>query len=255
MNGQNTQERDWQRLKEQYLKQVEDVLSNCSQANIEEILAGVRSHLDRRYSELPPEQRTWENFQKIITEMGPPSDYVELAGEKQEPARKGISIGFIVSLAILLVALTAGLILLPLLLPKSSVPTLSDKIKSAVTPEQPSNDKKISAAIESAKAWLQLVDGGDYSQSWTQAAGYLKKFVNEGQWKTSLGPVRKPLGKVLSRKVINSTYATSLPGAPDGQYVVIQFETSFENKHNAIETVTPMMESDGQWHVSGYYIK
>jgi hypothetical protein len=46
-----------------------------------------------------------------------------------------------------------------------------------------------------------------------------------------------------------------LPGAPDGQYVVIQFETSFENKHNAVETVTPMLEPNGQWRVSGYYIR
>lgn len=67
--------------------------------------------------------------------------------------------------------------------------------------------------------------------------------------------MRKPLGEVLSRKVINRTYTTSLPGAPDEQYVVIQFETSFENKHNAVETVTPMMEPNGQWRVSGYYIK
>ena len=33
-----------------------------------------------------------------------------------------------------------------------------------------------------------------------------------------------------------------MPGAPDGQYVVIQFETSFQNKKSAIKTVTPMFE-------------
>jgi hypothetical protein len=47
----------------------------------------------------------------------------------------------------------------------------------------------------------------------------------------------------------------SLPGAPDGEYVVIQFATSFENKKSAIETVTPMLDSDGEWRVSGYFIK
>jgi hypothetical protein len=46
-----------------------------------------------------------------------------------------------------------------------------------------------------------------------------------------------------------------LPGAPDGEYVVIQFETSFENKKSAIETVTPMIEINGGWRVSGYFIK
>jgi hypothetical protein len=50
-------------------------------------------------------------------------------------------------------------------------------------------------------------------------------------------------------------YKTSLPGAPDGEYVVIQFGTSFENKKTAIETVTPMLDKDGKWRVSGYYIK
>lgn len=48
---------------------------------------------------------------------------------------------------------------------------------------------------------------------------------------------------------------TSLPGAPDGEYVVIQFETSFEKKKSSLETVTPMKEKDGAWRVSGYYIK
>jgi hypothetical protein len=45
-----------------------------------------------------------------------------------------------------------------------------------------------------------------------------------------------------------------LPGAPDGEYVVIQFESSFEKKKSAVETVTPMLEKDGKWRVSGYYI-
>jgi Protein of unknown function (DUF4019) len=67
--------------------------------------------------------------------------------------------------------------------------------------------------------------------------------------------VRSPLGKVISRKLKLKQYATSLPGAPDGKYVVIQFETSFEKKKSSVETITPMKEKDGTWRVSGYYIK
>jgi hypothetical protein len=47
-----------------------------------------------------------------------------------------------------------------------------------------------------------------------------------------LKAVRKPLGKVISREVKSKSHHTSLPGAPDGEYVVIQFDTSFENKLN-----------------------
>jgi hypothetical protein len=64
-----------------------------------------------------------------------------------------------------------------------------------------------------------------------------------------------PLGKMISRKLKTSVYKTMLPGAPDGQYVIIQFETSSQNKESAIETVTPMFDKDARWRVSGYFIK
>jgi len=54
--------------------------------------------------------------------------------------------------------------------------------------------------------------------------------------------------------VKSSEYRTTLPGAPDGEYVVIQFDSSFEHKESALETVTPVLE-EGKWKVSGYYIK
>jgi hypothetical protein len=63
------------------------------------------------------------------------------------------------------------------------------------------------------------------------------------------------LGKLLSRKLKSATYKTTMPGAPDGEYVVIQYDSSFEHKQAAVETVTPMLDKDGKWRVSGYYIK
>ena len=79
--------------------------------------------------------------------------------------------------------------------------------------------------------------------------------VGKEQFRQSVEPVRKPLGKVTSRKVKSKTYTRQVPGAPDGEYVVIQFETVFENKKAAIETVTPMLDKDGKWRVSGYYVR
>jgi hypothetical protein len=105
------------------------------------------------------------------------------------------------------------------------------------------------------KQWLALIDAGHYVQSWEAAAGYFKNAVPEHQWEQTLKAVRYPLGKRLSREVKSARYTTSLPGAPDGEYMVIQFLTSFENKKSAIETVTPMVESDRGWRVSGYFIK
>lgn len=118
-----------------------------------------------------------------------------------------------------------------------------------------SNSEKEDAAVLAAQHWLSMVDGEEYAGSWEEAAGYFKRNVGRDQWRLSLRGVRKPLGKVISREVKSKTYMTSLPGVPDGEYVVIQFETSFEHKKFAIETVTPMMDMDGKWRVSGYYIR
>ncbi len=110
------------------------------------------------------------------------------------------------------------------------------------------------AAEQAARAWLSQVDAGQYESSWSHTASLFKRQVTVDQWKNALAGVRQPLGAVQSRQLDSATYAKSLPGAPDGDYVVLQFKTVFEHKAAAVETVTPMLD-DGAWRVSGYYIR
>ena len=110
-------------------------------------------------------------------------------------------------------------------------------------------------AEKSAENWLALVDSGNYAESWQQASSLFRSQVSQSTWESKVGPVRQPLGEVLSRKLKNASYTTSLPGAPDGEYEVIQYETSFAHKKSAVETVTPMLDKDGRWRVSGYFIR
>jgi hypothetical protein len=110
-------------------------------------------------------------------------------------------------------------------------------------------------AVAAADAWLKVVDSGRYGESWDGAARLFRAAVRKDDWARSLAGVRSPLGKVVSRKVSSRTFTRTLPGAPDGKYVVIEYATWFENKRTAIETVTPMLDEDGRWHVSGYFIR
>jgi hypothetical protein len=118
-----------------------------------------------------------------------------------------------------------------------------------------SSAKPEDLAQTSAQAWLALTDSGKYAESWQEAAAYFKSSVTQSQWISALTAVRKPLGKVVSRKLKSATYTKTLPGAPAGEYVVIQYDTSFENKKDAVETVTPMLDKDAKWRISGYFIK
>lgn len=105
-----------------------------------------------------------------------------------------------------------------------------------------------------ATAWLAAVDGGAYGDSWERGAEFFRKAVTKQDWEKALVAVRSPLGAASSRKVRSVIYTRNLPNAPEGEYVVIQYDTMFENRPS-VETVTPVREKDGAWRVSGYFIR
>jgi hypothetical protein len=109
-------------------------------------------------------------------------------------------------------------------------------------------------AQKSDEAWLALVDAGKYADSWKTASSIFQEGVSEEMWGSAVGRARSSLGKVKSRKLKSAVYSTTLPGAPDGEYVVAKFETEFEHKQSAIETVVSNREKDGSWRVAGYFI-
>lgn len=109
-------------------------------------------------------------------------------------------------------------------------------------------------AQDAAGAWLALVDAGQYGESWDGAAELFKRSVTRAQWIDALTKVRSPLGRIESRKLRAAVYLTDLPGAPTGDYVVIEFDASFPGGPAMIERITPMKDPDGAWRVSGYYV-
>ena len=110
----------------------------------------------------------------------------------------------------------------------------------------------VSAVIQS---WLSEIDAGNYAQSWKDSAAFFQAGITEDAWKKLMENFRKPLGALLSRSLKSSQDYKSLPGAPDGKYMVVQYDTSFAAKQTAVETVTFTCEKDGKWRASGYFIK
>jgi Protein of unknown function (DUF4019) len=124
--------------------------------------------------------------------------------------------------------------------------TLNDQVLAA-------NDT--SQAERAAEQWLALIDSGKYGESWDQAATLFKAALPREQWVSAMQSMRLQLGVTNTRSRTTSTYTTTLPGAPAGEYLVIQFQSDFASKNGAIETVTPMKDDNGAWKVSGYYIR
>lgn len=113
----------------------------------------------------------------------------------------------------------------------------------------------IADAKQAATTWLAVLDQGNYAGTWQQASALFKSAVAPQAWESAARSAREPLGKLKSREVAAVTFTRSLPGVQEGEYVVIQYKSRFENRADAVETVTPMREKDGAWRVSGYYVK
>lgn len=115
----SSENKTWQTVKAEYLRQVEKALSSVEHPRRNEVLEDVTAHLDGRFAELAPDQQTCKNFQKIITEMGPASDHAELLGPAaaKAPAITGKHL-FWFGLALILIISTA------VLLPRLGSPTV-----------------------------------------------------------------------------------------------------------------------------------
>jgi len=116
-------------------------------------------------------------------------------------------------------------------------------------------EKPEALAQKSAEAWLALTDAGKYAQSWNEASGSFKSHVGKAQWVETARKVRTPLGKVKSRKLEVARYTKDIPNAPAGEYVIVEYSSAFEGLPSATETVVPVLDKDGTWRVSSYFIK
>lgn len=117
------------------------------------------------------------------------------------------------------------------------------------------DDKILEAVESSARAWLNLPDSGKYAESWKNASTLFQTKKSESDWKKNMKAIRSPLGTMKSRHIATAYLATSLPDMPDGEYVIVQFYTSFEHQALALETVTTIQEQDDTWRVSEYLVE
>ena len=108
------------------------------------------------------------------------------------------------------------------------------------------------AAVE---AWLTLTDAGKYGESWEAGASMFQTAITKAAWEKAMNDARKPLGAVKNRRLKSATFATSIPQAPPGQYVIVQYDTAFDGLPGAVETVTAVREKDGSWKGAGYFIR
>ena len=135
-----------------------------------------------------------------------------------------------------------------------SVSTLMVFLASVVpAPLHAQNQAAVDSAKQSAQEWLTLLDADEYEATWEEAATFFKSKVTAEQWTAQVRQAHSSLDSLRSRSLVAARYTSSLPNAPEGEYVVAQYKSMYGEKET-VETMY-MKKDDGTWRVAGYFVK
>ena len=119
-----------------------------------------------------------------------------------------------------------------------------------------SQDKKSEEkAIQNSINWLTKLDNSQYFESWESGSIHLQEGIEQYRWASAMKISREPFGNIISRELNSINHTTKVSGLPDGEYLIIEFNVSYEHRDQAIEKTISVKEKDNTWKVARYIIK
>ena len=127
-------------------------------------------------------------------------------------------------------------------------------ILSLAAPRARAGELDTAPAVLAAQSWLASVDAGRYDDAWEDAADGLHVGTTRDQWEKGVRRMRDAGGALVSRRVVSGKYTKSSYNDP-GSFAEIRFQTRFEKRPAAHETVSVILGFDGSWRVSSYRVR
>jgi len=118
---------------------------------------------------------------------------------------------------------------------------------------EPSSPDRLST--QKALSFLELVDQGRYDDAWLSTSTLFQNLNNQDQWQSRQQAIRAGYGALSSRQIHLISYRQTYSLSPDGQYVVVQFESSYTNKADTIETVVLDCRTAPECSIRAYIIR
>ncbi|MBI2689019.1 MAG: DUF4019 domain-containing protein [Acidobacteria bacterium] len=109
------------------------------------------------------------------------------------------------------------------------------------------------AARKSGEKWLALLDQAKYKDAWKQASQHQRPQISADEWESQIRAMRTAAGALQQRGYQSAKPSKTLAGAPDGDYLILEYATTFANKPKAVEVVV-MSKEPGGWKAAGYSI-
>ena len=113
------------------------------------------------------------------------------------------------------------------------------------------DNQKLEQAQPVAVEFLQLIDGGKYAESWQSSASLVRDKVTQQEWIEKLDKTRSRYGELIQRNQKSTRSATALKDSPEGEYIILTYESDFQKAEDVSEYVTVMRDGDS-WKVASY---
>ncbi len=152
-----------------------------------------------------------------------------------------------VSSLILLCLMSMSLMAMPAL---TTAPEIEKKVLTGPAPE-PATESDRKVAVASAEKWLEYADSRSWERAWAASSDFYRKEMPASHMGNLMYQHRKPFGALKNRKVKNVTYKYLKEGTLPGEYLVVEFDSEFENQ-KVVEAVITYKEKDNLWRASGY---
>ena len=117
---------------------------------------------------------------------------------------------------------------------------------SGVAAPAPAASAAETAAVDSARKWLALVDAKNWQSGYAATGSAFRELNSYERWSTAAQSAHGNLGAALSRELVSVDYS---PAPPNGVWT-IRFRSSFAIRKDVIETIALAYE-DSDWRVVG----
>ena len=109
-------------------------------------------------------------------------------------------------------------------------------------------------ARDRAEAFVTLIDQGRLEAAYAGASPLLHLTRDQQEWITDVTRLRQILGPVQQRTLKAVRAVSTFPQLPDGDYLVVQYESRMERKQQAAEIILLKKQESG-WIVCAYSVR
>lgn len=92
-------------------------------------------------------------------------------------------------------------------------------------------------AEDQARDFLLFLDQGQQDQAWFAMAPTFQALNDQAHWQSRQQVIRATYGSLAFRELRGVRYRQTLNLSPDGDYVLVQFQSSYQHKAETVETV------------------